>query len=271
MTTEKPRLGGPTEYPTHYDPALLVAIPRRGAGAKLDIALPMHGVDLWTAYELSWFDPKGKPCVAVAEFTIACDSEAIVESKSLKLYLNSLNQEVFSSREDLIAIIRRDLSAAFGGNTGVNLFSLEAYGNKGMTDFEGVCLDGQDVACDRYHPDSSLLDADTGKALVCESLYSHLLKTNCPVTGQPDWASVQIIYRGHPMNRQGLLKYLVSFREHQDFHEHCVERIFCDILHRCRPQSLSVHARYTRRGGLDINPFRSTEPALPGFCRISRQ
>lgn len=271
MATDKPRLGGPTEYPDHYDPSLLVAITRTAARAKLDIPRPMYGVDVWTAYELSWLDAKGKPCLAVAEFMIPCDSEAIVESKSLKLYLNSLNQETFNNSSELSELIRRDLSAAFGGNAGITLFSLDEYGNRGIHGFEGICLDGQDVACDNYHLDSSVLEANEDEQPVSEILYSHLLKTNCPVTGQPDWASVQIAYRGTRLNRQGLLKYLVSFRQHQDFHEHCVERIFRDILHRCAPQRLSVYARYTRRGGLDINPFRSTEPEIPGFCRISRQ
>jgi len=271
MATNKPQLGATTEYPTHYDPQLLVSIPREEARAKLTSPVAMYGLDLWTAYEVSWLDPVGKPCVAIAEVEVSSDSAAIVESKSLKLYLNSLNQAFFSGISDVASVIRKDLSAAFGGAVELRLYSLADYGSKGLQGFSGVCLDDLDTRCAYYRPESSLLRVDNDLEQVNEVLFSHLLKSNCPVTGQPDWASLQIAYRGQPINREGLLQYIVSFRDHQDFHENCVERIFCDIIERCQPHELSLYARYTRRGGLDINPFRSTASLRPAFSRMARQ
>ncbi|MFA5632856.1 MAG: NADPH-dependent 7-cyano-7-deazaguanine reductase QueF [Porticoccaceae bacterium] len=270
MASHKPQLGEKTEYPTRYDPELLVSIPRSEGRANLPGKHTLHGYDLWTAYELSWLTPAGKPCVAVGEFEVDCGSAAIVESKSLKLYLNSLNQAAFATSDELAETLRRDLGAAFGGPVKVVLYDLESYAKRGFGTFEGICLDDLDVACTAYHPDSTLLHSDPAQQ-ISETLYSHLLKSNCPVTGQPDWASLAVTYRGSAIDREGLLRYLVSFRDHQDFHEQCVERIFCDIMARCAPQELSVYARYTRRGGLDINPFRGTSPASPGAVRIARQ
>jgi 7-cyano-7-deazaguanine reductase len=267
----KPRLGVATEYPRHYSPELLVAIPRAEGRGGQALEQPLYGVDIWTAYELSWLEPSGKPRVAIAEMVVPADSRHIVESKSLKLYLNSLNREVFADTNQLAATLERDLSRAFGGKVRVTLYTLAEYGEKGIGVPEGESLDELAVSCDRYTPDPQLL-AVADESPVSERLYTDLFKTNCPVTGQPDWATVLIDYRGPAMDRTGLLRYLVSFRDHQDFHENCVERLFADILARCRPASLTVSARYTRRGGLDINPWRSTEPdAAPRWRRLARQ
>jgi 7-cyano-7-deazaguanine reductase len=270
MADNKPTLGAETEYPQHYDPQLLVSIPRAPAREKLGVSTAMYGVDLWTGYEVSWLNPGGKPNVAVAEFIVPCNSTAIVESKSFKLYLNSLNQACFQTREQVLETLHKDLASGFGCDIDIRLSSIDEYASKGLRSFSGSCLDDLDVVCDSYDADPSLLvvlDAPD----ISETLYSHLLKSNCPVTSQPDWASVQISYTGKPLLKEGLLQYLVSFRQHQDFHENCVETIFAHIQQRCDPQYLSVYARYTRRGGLDINPFRSTTQQLPEFCRISRQ
>lgn len=269
--SEKPRLGAATRYPRQYDPQLLVSIAREQGRAVLSpSALAPYGVDLWTAYELSWLDPAGKPRVAVGEFTVASDSDAIVESKSLKLYLNSLNQTVFDSQASLVATLEKDLGRAFGGPLEISLWPPDDYGRKGLALPPGICLDELAVTCEHYRPEPSLLSMDCGR-VVEETLHSHLFKTNCPVTGQPDWATVIIAYKGPALDRAGLLRYLVSFRGHQGFHENAIEQLFADILERCQPVSLSIHGRYTRRGGLDINPYRSSEPGAPSWRRLARQ
>jgi 7-cyano-7-deazaguanine reductase len=220
--------------------------------------LPFVGHDRWHAYELSWLDARGKPVVATATLTVPADSPQLIESKSLKLYLNSLNAARFDSAEQVSAIVSADLSVAAGAPVAV-VFGLPPFAGD---DDEAVSIDDQDLAIDRYGPpDATLLSTDTGDA-VAETLHSALLKSNCPVTGQPDWASLRIAYRGPRIDRAGLLRYLVSFRDHAEFHEQCVERVFVDLLARCRPATLSVEARYTRRGGLDINPWRAT-PGMP--------
>ncbi len=253
-------LGVTTEYPDRYSPTLLVSIPRAASREALglnSLSLPFEGVDRWTAYEISWLDDRGKPMVAIGEFTVPCTSLSIIESKSLKLYLNSLNQASFDSAAQLQQTLEKDLGNGFGAGVAVELFSLDQYRARPLASYSGFCLDSLDVECRQYTPAMSLLQSDPG-TLAEETLYSHLLKTNCPVTGQPDWASIVVNYSGAKIDREGLLRYLVSFRQHQDFHEHCLERIFMDIHRQCRPQSLEVFARYTRRGGLDINPCRST-------------
>lgn len=269
-------LGHQTEYVSQYAPQLLFPIARSESRRQLgiDSSLPFFGVDIWTGYELSWLDKSGKPMVAVAEFTIPCDSEYIIESKSFKLYLNSFNQTRFSDPGAVRAAIVSDLSRVAKADIGVQIFSLHgATGTSHLTNIaqpDAVLLDDQDVVVELYHPAPELLAI--GNEPVEETLVSHLLKTNCPVTGQPDWASVFISYRGRKILHNSLLRYLISFREHQDFHEHCVERIFCDIQRVCKPEFLSVYARYTRRGGLDINPFRSTDAeAKPHGIRLIRQ
>lgn len=269
-------LGQHTEYISNYTPQLLFPISRSESRKQLglDGKLPFHGVDIWTGYELSWLNNSGKPVAAVAEFVIPCDSQNIIESKSFKLYLNSFNQTRFDSLDKVRSLMVSDLSRAAGAPVSVQIFPVQ---NAGHTNYlshialpNAIELDSLDVTVDVYHPAPSLLATEA--VPVEETLVSHLLKTNCPVTGQPDWASVFIHYKGERILQENLLRYLISFREHQDFHEHCVERIFCDVLQQCAPQYLSVYARYTRRGGLDINPFRSTRPGqLPAPMRLIRQ
>jgi len=257
-------LGRPVSYRDTYAPELLFPIARQIKRDELGIsagALPFHGVDLWNAYEVSWLDQRGKPVVALGRFEVPVDSPCLVESKSLKLYLNSFNQTRFADILGVRDVIARDLSAANGAPVDVELTSLSARPERRVGYPEGVLLDELDVEIDTYQPDPSLLNCDPDGDAVSETLFSHLLKSNCLVTGQPDWGSLFVRYRGPRIDREGLLRYIVSFRGHDEFHEQCVERIFCDILTRCSPVQLMVWARYTRRGGLDINPYRTTEPA----------
>lgn len=260
--TDSP-LGHAVAYPETYDPSLLFPIARACNRAELGLAaaLPFAGVDVWNAYELSWLDARGKPAVALAELRVPADSPCIVESKSLKLYLNGYTQTRFVDAEAVRARIAGDLAAATGAAVAVTLLPAARFGEVRLEPLAGTCIDDLDLAIDDYGPPRPDYLAVAPGAEVEEALVSHLLKSNCPVTGQPDWASVQIRYAGAPIDRAGLLRYLVSFRRHSDFHEHCVERIFVDLLRRCVPRRLAVYARYTRRGGLDINPFRAT----PGY------
>jgi 7-cyano-7-deazaguanine reductase len=266
-------LGQKTAYISSYDASLLFPIARSESRKALGISsdLPFYGYDIWTGYELSWLNTKGKPVIAVAEFKIPCDSPCIIESKSFKLYLNSFNQTRFSGLNDVKNILLKDLSAVAGSDVGVDLRSLSDSNLLVDVTHNALCLDNLDINVDVYHPDPSLLIADASNE-VAEVLCSHLLKSNCPVTGQPDWATVFVEYSGAKINHENLLRYVISFREHQDFHEHCVERIFVDLMRSCKPKTLSVYARYTRRGGLDINPFRATElAAAPSVGRLLRQ
>lgn len=267
-------LGKTVDYADHYDASRLFPIPRAAKRSELGIAapLPFSGVDIWNAWELSWLDPRGKPNVAIAEIRVPADSSCIIESKSFKLYLNGFNQERIDSRDILRDRIEVDLTQAAGAPVAVRLKSLDEAASEPMAEPPGFCIDdiALDADIDCYGPPQpEFLVA--GDEVVDELLVSRLLKSNCPVTGQPDWASVQISYRGPRIDRQGLLRYLVSFRRHDDFHEQCVERIFIDLARRCAPERLTVHARYTRRGGLDINPWRSTLPGEPGNVRGVRQ
>jgi len=254
-------LGRHVDYPREYDASLLFPIARslgRDALGIADDALPFIGFDRWHAYELSWLDARGKPRVATATFEVPADSPSLVESKSLKLYLNSFNASRFDSDGAVRDAIARDLSHIAGAQVSV-AFGLPTISDATST----IDLDAQDIAIESYGPpDASLLVFDANDEAE-ETLSSALLKSNCPVTGQPDWASVRIAYRGPRIDRAGLLRYLVSFRDHAEFHEQCVERIFVDLRARCRPRELSVEARYTRRGGLDINPWRATRGLPP--------
>ncbi|HCF0005122.1 TPA: NADPH-dependent 7-cyano-7-deazaguanine reductase QueF [Pseudomonas aeruginosa] len=267
-------LGKTSEYVSSYTPSLLFPISRTAKWAELGLSaetLPYRGVDIWNCYELSWLTPAGKPVVAIGEFSIPADSPNIIESKSFKLYLNSLNQSAFDSREALRAVLQKDLSAAAGAPVGVRLRSLDEVAEEGIGRLPGRCIDELDIAVDGYEqPRPELLRCDAGR-IVEEQLYSHLLKSNCPVTGQPDWGTLVVDYRGPALDPASLLAYLVSFRQHQDFHEQCVERIFLDLQHLLQPQALSVYARYVRRGGLDINPYRSLAEVAPDNRRLVRQ
>lgn len=254
-------LGREVAYPSHYDPGLLFPIARAQARDEIGIdarALPFIGHDRWHAYELSWLDTNGKPAVATATLEIPATAPFLIESKSLKLYLNSLNATRFASAGDLRDTLIADLSRA--ADTPVRVaFGLPSFA---VSD-DAVLIDTLDIAIDDYGPPNAAHLALDSDAVIEETLRSELLKSNCPVTGQPDWASVRIDYRGPKIDRAGLLRYLVSFRDHAEFHEQCVERIFVDLQSRCRPQMLSVEARYTRRGGLDINPWRATPGTQP--------
>ncbi|BFM12034.1 NADPH-dependent 7-cyano-7-deazaguanine reductase QueF [Simiduia litorea] len=268
-------LGKATLYADKYDAALLDPIPRALARASLAAgsaqALPFRGMDVWTAYEISWLDAAGKPIVAMAEFEFPFDSAAIVESKSFKLYLNSFNQTVFAHWAEVQAVLVRDLSGLTGADVVVRLMTLEEGLSLTVAAFEGENIDALAVSCTAYEPDANLLQLAPRRVEVSEHLCSDLLKSNCPVTGQPDWASLSIRYTGAAIDRASLLRYIVSYRHHRDFHEHCVESIFIDILQRCQPRSLTVYARYTRRGGLDINPFRTNCAERPPRLRLVRQ
>ena len=264
-------LGQSSAYPDQYDPKQLYPIPRELGRSEIGVVepLPFHGEDIWNAYELSWLNAKGKPVVAMMEMRVPATSPNIVESKSLKLYLGSFNQWVVDSPEQLQEIIRRDVGETVGAPISVSLLPLHQLGAFAVQSLPGRCIDDLDVEAQRYEVDSSLLTVAKGNAR--EILHSHLLRSCCPVTGQPDWASVVIDYEGPQINDASLLQYLVSFRNNQEFHEQCVERIFNDITARCSPQRLSVYARYTRRGGIDINPYRSTESISQANVRLVRQ
>ncbi len=265
-------LGKETTYATEYQRDLLFPIPRKTKRDEIQVPelLPFYGVDIWNAYEISWLNNKGKPIVAIGEFILPCTSPNIVESKSIKLYLNSFTNTRFESVTAVRDIIQQDLSDYVGAPVQVNIIPLSEFSQSEIKNFSGTCIDELDVQCDEYMVNPAFLT--TEEEIVSEVLYSDLLKSNCLVTGQPDWGSVQIQYTGKKIQHAGLLKYIVSFRNHIEFHEQCVERIFMDIMRACQPQKLTVHACYTRRGGLDINPFRSTENIFPvETTRQSRQ
>ncbi|SFD35538.1 NADPH-dependent 7-cyano-7-deazaguanine reductase QueF [Paracidovorax konjaci] len=277
---DQSQLGRASAYADQYDASLLYPLPRQPKRDEIGVtgAPPFFGADLWTAFELSWLNLRGKPQVAIAHVTVPCETPNIVESKSFKLYLNSFNNTRFADAAEVQARIRADVSeAAWRGadrpsTVGVKLVLPEMFDREPVHELDGLLLDRLDVECDRYTPAPELLQASQGEAPVTETLTSHLLKSNCLVTGQPDWGSVRIQYSGAQIDQAGLLQYLVSFRNHNEFHEQCVERIFMDVWTRCRPIKLSVYARYTRRGGLDINPLRTSHPqALPPNTRTARQ
>lgn len=270
-------LGHSSDYPEQYDASLLFPIERAANRAALDLEanaeLPFVGLDLWQAFEVSWLDRKGKPVVRLARFGIPANSPRLIESKSFKLYLNGFNLTSFAHQGEVIERLEWDLSEAVGADVMVNLYPLDA-GDFAVKTLPGECIDGLDVAISHYTPAPELLKSNA-EEIVEESLHSHLLKSNCPVTGQPDWGSVVIHYRGPRIERETLLAYLVSYRNHQDFHEHCVERIYLDILAATGAHELAVMARYTRRGGLDINPCRASsfESLNPEWLegRLARQ
>ena len=272
-------LGQPVAYATQYDSALLFPIARQPKREELGLTgtLPFFGVDIWNAYELSWLNLRGKPQIAIASINVPADSPCIIESKSLKLYLNAFNQTRLGGNEALLELLRADLSAGFGAPVQITLTLPDEFERLRMGELDGLLLDrlDLDIAPDgsAYQPNATLLSARHGESAVEEVLLSHLLKSNCLVTGQPDWASVQIRYVGAPIDQEGLLRYLIGFREHHEFHEQCVERIFTDLLRQCRPQKLAVYARYTRRGGIDINPWRSnfSTGKRPSNARNARQ
>ena len=279
-TPEQSLLGKPSAYVDHYDASLLFPMSRAPKRQELGLrgALPFFGADLWTAFELSWLTPRGKPQVAIAQVTVPCETPNIVESKSFKLYLNSFSNSPFASADEVRDRIRSDVSEAVWrdgagqSSVGVKILLPDQFDNQPVRELDGLSLDRLDIECTDYQPRPDLLAAASDEKPVQETLTSNLLKSNCLVTGQPDWGSVQIRYAGPQIDQGGLLRYLVSFRNHNEFHEQCVERIFMDIWQRCKPVKLTVYARYTRRGGLDINPFRTSHPQpLPASVRTARQ
>ncbi|WP_301098068.1 NADPH-dependent 7-cyano-7-deazaguanine reductase QueF [Otariodibacter sp.] len=268
------KLGQSTEYATSYNPQLLQGVPRQLNRDQLGITEQQPfavGVDLWTAYEISWLNSKGVPQVAIADIFIDYTSKNLIESKSFKLYLNSFNQTKFASFEDVQSTMQVDLSHCAEGKVEVILKRLDQYSSEQIAHFSGKCIDSQDIEITHYEFDRNILTNCTNDSIVEETLVSHLLKSNCLITQQPDWGSVQIHYVGKQIDQEKLLRYLVSFRQHNEFHEQCVERIFCDLMEFAQPEKLTVYARYTRRGGLDINPFRSNFEQLQNNVRLARQ
>jgi queuine synthase len=268
------KLGQQTKYAEKYDRTLLQPVPRRLNRDQLNITATQPftvGADIWTAYEISWLNPKGVPQVAIADVSIDFRSENLIESKSFKLYLNSFNQTTFADFADVQQTLQRDLQDCAQGEVNVRLNSLADYTAQPIAALSGECIDAQDIEVRDYAFNAALLNHCTGDHLVEETLVSHLLKSNCLITQQPDWGSLQIHYVGKQINREQLLRYIISFRQHNEFHEQCVERIFCDLMQYAKPEKLTVYARYTRRGGLDINPYRSNFEPLPQNLRLARQ
>jgi len=268
----KAPLGRQADHVDRYDASLLFAVPRAPQRAALGIVgpLPFTGIDAWTAYELTWLDANGKPQVALASFEVPAESPSIIESKSMKLYLGSFAQTRHAGMTEVAATIERDLSGACGARVGVTLRGPSAFKTQAIRELDGESLDDFPVTCVAYDVVPDVLSAGGGST--DEALTTHLFRSVCPVTGQPDIASLQIAYRGPAIDREALLRYLVSYRCHAGFHEHCVERIFMDVATRCRTERLTVLARFTRRGGLDINPFRTNAGvAHPGNVRTARQ
>ncbi|WP_419535173.1 NADPH-dependent 7-cyano-7-deazaguanine reductase QueF [Endozoicomonas sp.] len=273
-------LGKNSEYKSEYDPSLLFPIERKGKREELGIDpdnLPFYGRDLWYGYELSWLNMSGKPVVRVAQFELPCDSPCLVESKSFKLYLNSFNQSRFESAEQVAERMTQDLSAVAKAPVAVWLYTIGEFEGRAFDDTPGINIDELDVAVDCYRYDPNLLarhsigDDPESDGIVSETLHTHLLKSNCPVTGQPDWGTLVVSYRGEPVDHASLLKYVCSFRDHQEFHEQCVERAFVDLQKHYKFEELTVYAQYLRRGGLDINPWRSTLDIKPEALRFIRQ
>jgi 7-cyano-7-deazaguanine reductase len=264
-------LGKTVAYSDTYSPDLLQAVPRSLSrdNIQLPSSLPFDGVDIWNAYEVSWLNPKGKPVIAILRCSVPITSPNLIESKSFKLYLNSFNQSNFENEAVVAQHLTKDLSACAGAKLSVELIPFSEFHSLKMGQLEGVLLDELDIQVEQSEITPDYLK--TNEALVKESLVSHLLKSNCLITNQPDWGSVLIKYEGKQIEHEGLLRYLISFRQHNEFHEQCVERIFYDIQRMCNPDKLTVYARYTRRGGLDINPFRSNFESPYPDVRLARQ
>jgi 7-cyano-7-deazaguanine reductase len=274
MTPDQSPLGKPSAYAEQYDPTLLFPIARSVARDAIGVGaqLPFFGTDIWNAYELSWLNARGKPQIAIATFYVPAESQNIVESKSFKLYLGSFAQTRVESIDALRDMLKRDVSAACGAGVSVRLATPQEFASLKLEELDGLSLDRLDLDADVYHPEPKLLAAAHEESPVEETLFSNLLKSNCPVTGQPDWGSVQIHYVGPQIDHAGLLRYIISYRNHTGFHEQCIEKMFVDIVRECRPVKLAIYARYTRRGGLDINPFRTNfNLPMPDNARTARQ
>jgi len=268
------KLGQKTEYASQYDRTLLQPVPRAlnrdGLGITQNQPFTI-GADIWTAYEISWLNEKGLPQVAIADIYLDYQSQNLIESKSFKLYLNSFNQSKFADFNAVQQTMQRDLSECAQGDVKVRLNPVAVYDSQKINHLQGDCIDEQDIQITSYEFNADWLKDCVSDEIVEEKLVSHLLKSNCLITNQPDWGTLYIHYIGKKINHEKLLRYVVSFRQHNEFHEQCVERIFCDLMHYAKPEKLTVYARYTRRGGLDINPFRSNFENLPENLRLARQ
>ena len=268
------KLGQKTEYASQYDRALLQPVPRAlnrdGLGITQNQPFTI-GADIWTAYEISWLNEKGLPQVAIADIYLDYQSQNLIESKSFKLYLNSFNQSKFADFNAVQQTMQRDLSECAQGDVTVRLNPVAVYDSQKIDHLQGDCIDEQNIEITSYEFNADWLKDCVSDEIVEEKLVSHLLKSNCLITNQPDWGTLHIHYIGKKINHEKLLRYVVSFRQHNEFHEQCVERIFCDLMHYAKPEKLTVYARYTRRGGLDINPFRSNFENLPENLRLARQ
>ena len=268
------KLGQKTEYASQYDHTLLQPVPRAlnrdGLGITQNQPFTI-GADIWTAYEISWLNEKGLPQVAIADIYLDYQSQNLIESKSFKLYLNSFNQSKFADFNAVQQTMQRDLSECAQGDVKVRLNPVAVYDSQKIDHLQGDCIDEQDIEITSYEFNADWLKDCVSDEIVEEKLVSHLLKSNCLITNQPDWGTLHIHYIGKKINHEKLLRYVVSFRQHNEFHEQCVERIFCDLMHYAKPEKLTVYARYTRRGGLDINPFRSNFENLPENLRLARQ
>ena len=268
------KLGQKTEYASQYDRTLLQPVPRAlnrdGLGITQNQPFTI-GADIWTAYEISWLNEKGLPQVAIADIYLDYQSQNLIESKSFKLYLNSFNQSKFADFNVVQQTMQRDLSECAQGDVKVRLNPVAIYDSQKIDHLQGDCIDEQDIEITSYEFNADWLKDCVSDEIVEEKLVSHLLKSNCLITNQPDWGTLHIHYVGKKIDHEKLLRYVVSFRQHNEFHEQCVERIFCDLMHYAKPEKLTVYARYTRRGGLDINPFRSNFEDLPENLRLARQ
>ena len=268
------KLGQKTEYASQYDRTLLQPVPRAlnrdGLGITQNQPFTI-GADIWTAYEISWLNEKGLPQVAIADIYLDYQSQNLIESKSFKLYLNSFNQSKFADFNTVQQTMQRDLSECAQGDVKVRLNPVTVYDSQKIDHLQGDCIDEQDIEITSYEFNADWLKDCVSDEIVEEKLVSHLLKSNCLITNQPDWGTLHIHYVGRKIDHEKLLRYVVSFRQHNEFHEQCVERIFCDLMHYAKPEKLTVYARYTRRGGLDINPFRSNFENLPENLRLARQ
>jgi 7-cyano-7-deazaguanine reductase len=252
-------LGKQSTYKSKYDNTILFSIPRKTKRLEINIPNDYHfyGADIWNAYEISWLNENGKPIIVIGTFELDANSINIIESKSFKLYLNSFNNTIFKNKDEVLKVLKKDLFNAAKGNIKVRLYSLNEYNNEYENQFHASSIDHIDIPISEYQPNKDLLKIKSNK-IISETISSDLLKSNCLITGQPDWGSIFIDYEGNEIDHNSLLKYIVSFRNHNEFHEQCIERIFMDIMDKCQPNKLLVYGRYTRRGGLDINPIRST-------------
>ncbi|MGI9260547.1 MAG: NADPH-dependent 7-cyano-7-deazaguanine reductase QueF [Woeseiaceae bacterium] len=264
-------LGQSAEYPQEYAPEVLFAIPRTESRATLgiDADLPFQGSDIWNAWDFTWLDNRGQPVAGTASFSIDADSPNIVESKSLKLYLGSFAMTRYEDGVDIVKALYDDLTKLTGLPVSVAIDSNFDENVRVIEQLPGQNIDKQPMTRWSDEVDPELLRA--ADETVTETLHTNLLRSLCPVTGQPDIGSLMIHYRGPRIDRSSLIDYIVSFRQHEDFHETCVERMFLDIKEHCGPDELTVYACYNRRGGIDINPFRTDFGDEPPIGRFWRQ